>query len=55
LLKFRNCREAAGSIPVPRDCKDILIWFRYYLKDPGVVGRIILRWIVRKWGVGVWT
>jgi hypothetical protein len=23
--------------------------------DPGVVGRIILRWISRKWNVGVWT
>jgi hypothetical protein len=23
--------------------------------DPGVVGRIILRWFFTKWGVGVWT
>jgi hypothetical protein len=23
--------------------------------DPGVDGRIILRWIFRKWDVGVWT
>jgi hypothetical protein len=23
--------------------------------DPGVDGRIILRWIFRKWGVWVWT
>jgi len=23
--------------------------------DPGVDGRIILRWILRKWDVGVWT
>jgi hypothetical protein len=23
--------------------------------DPGVEGRIILRWIFRKWDVGVWT
>jgi hypothetical protein len=23
--------------------------------DPGVDGRIILMWIFRKWGVGVWT
>ena len=28
---------------------------RYYLGDPGVDGRIILRWIFRKWQVGVWT
>ena len=25
------------------------------LKDPDVDGRIILRWIFRKWDVGVWT
>jgi len=24
------------------------------LGDPGVDGRIILRWIFRKWDVGVW-
>ena len=23
--------------------------------DPGVDGRIILRWIFRNWGVGLWT
>jgi hypothetical protein len=23
--------------------------------DPGADGRIILGWIFRKWGVGVWT
>ena len=26
-----------------------------HLEDPGVDGRIILRWIFRKWGVGVWN
>jgi hypothetical protein len=25
------------------------------LGDPGVDGRIIFRWIFRKWDVGVWT
>jgi len=25
------------------------------LEDQGVDGRIILRWIFRKWDVGVWT
>ena len=28
---------------------------RDYLGDPDVDGRIILRWIFRKWYVGVWT
>jgi len=28
---------------------------RYHLGDPGVDGRIILRWIFRKWNVGAWT
>ena len=28
---------------------------RSHLRDPGVDGRIILRWIFRKWDVGVWT
>jgi len=26
-----------------------------HLEDPDVDGRIILRWIFRKWDVGVWT
>jgi hypothetical protein len=28
---------------------------RYHWEDPGVDGRIILRFIFRKWNVGVWT
>jgi hypothetical protein len=26
-----------------------------HLEDPRVDGRIILRWIFRKWNVGAWT
>ena len=28
---------------------------RDHVGDPDVDGRIILRWIFRKWDVGVWT
>jgi hypothetical protein len=28
---------------------------RDHLYDPGIDGKIILRWIFRKWYVGVWT
>jgi hypothetical protein len=28
---------------------------RDHLEDPDVDGRIILKWIFRKWDVGVWT
>jgi len=26
-----------------------------HFEDPGVDGRIILRWMFRKWDVGAWT
>jgi hypothetical protein len=28
---------------------------RNHLEDPGIDGRIIIRWIFRKWDVGPWA
>ena len=28
---------------------------KYHLENPGVGGKIILRWIFRKWDVRAWT
>ena len=28
---------------------------RDYIEDPGIDGRIILRWIFRRWDAGAWT
>jgi hypothetical protein len=28
---------------------------RDHLQEPGVNGRVTLRWIIRKWDVGEWT
>jgi hypothetical protein len=28
---------------------------RLHMADPSIDGRIILRWIFRRWDVGVWT
>jgi hypothetical protein len=37
-----------------------MVWWenvkeRDKLREPGVDGRIILTWILRKWDVGLWT
>jgi len=41
----RGVYKVSGGKPEERD----------HLKDPGVNGRIILRWILRKWDVGTLT
>jgi hypothetical protein len=35
------------------DLYSIVFWERDHLGDPGIDGRIILRWISRKWDVRV--
>jgi hypothetical protein len=40
-------------------CIKTVFWWKKlmdidHLEDPGVDGRIILRWIFRKWNVGAW-
>jgi hypothetical protein len=32
-----------------------IVWERDHLGDPSVNGCVIIRWIFRKWDVGVWT
>jgi hypothetical protein len=36
-------------------CVDVVGVERDHLKSPGIDGRIIIRWIFRKWDVQVWS
>jgi hypothetical protein len=41
-----------------RDVYRVLVWraeVKRPLGDPDLDGRIVLRWIFRKWDVGLWT
>jgi hypothetical protein len=31
------------------------MWEKGHQKDPGIDGRIIIRWIIRKCDVGIWN
>jgi hypothetical protein len=60
LIKLRRMRWAASVTRMGKGEMYIGFWLgnlreRAHLKDPGVDGRLILRWIFRKWDVGLWT
>jgi hypothetical protein len=50
--------EACGMHWGSSDLDNVLVeklMERDHVEDPGVDGRIILRWIFRKWNVSSWT
>jgi len=60
VIKSRRMREAGhvADMGESRGVYSVLLGKpreRDHLRDPSVNGRIILRWIFRKWDVGVWT
>jgi hypothetical protein len=59
-IKSRRMRWAGHVVRMGRVYVYTGFWWgnlreRYHLGDPDVDGRIILRWIFRKWNVGIWT
>jgi hypothetical protein len=58
VIKSRRMRWAGHVARMGRREAGIRFWWgnlreRDHWGDPGVDGRIMLRWIFRKWGVGV--
>ena len=55
---LRRVCGACSTYGKRRGVYRVLMWKsegKNHLGNPGIDGRIILRWIVRKWDVGVWT
>jgi hypothetical protein len=60
VTKSRNIRWTGHVARMGRGEVYSGIWWgnqrdRDYLEDPGIIGKIILRWIFRKWDMGMWT
>ena len=60
VIKWRRMRWAGHVARMGEGEACTVLWWgnqreRDDLGDPGVDGRIILRWTFRKWDVGVWT
>jgi hypothetical protein len=60
VIKSRRMRWAGNLARMGRRDAFIGFWWENLRKrdhwgDPGVIGRIIIRWFFRKWDVGVWT
>ena len=60
VIKSRRMRWAGHVARMGRGEARTGFWWRNLREkdhwgDPGVDGRIILRWIVRKWDVGIWN
>ena len=60
MIKSRRMRWARHVALWGRGRAYVAFWWgnlreKDHLEDPNLDGRIILRWIFRKWDVGVWT
>jgi len=51
-MNTSNCIIYNGNLQIYTLYSNLI---RDQLEDPGVDGRIILRWVLTKWDVGVWT
>jgi hypothetical protein len=58
VIKARRMRCAGHVALVGRVTYRVLVGKpegKKHLEDPGIDGKILLRWIFRKWDIGTWT